>query len=463
MKYSLFISILTVLVVIVVFTGCSDFYTYEPIRIEMLSLENGDILKKNDDVYFKIIVDEGESSPQALTIDLKNRSGRVMASNTLSSPEINTEIVLNDLINDALDIAHGEYSLAFTISSKEEIIAQAEWVFFYVDESFQINGVWSYPWLLQPKDKALLIADLKTTSSLDPYIRWSQDGVVIAKGLLSNGLDQILWETPPREGVYSITVEFFPFAPAGNLDYSFNSKTTMSAELYVSSPVKNTNATIKTDNIFYTLFDMYLYSKAHPATISRSLSQTPIMKPKIVLNGDIIGFKLDGKSGFVCDKLIIPTKNNGIQSFNITLGITPQAVQISKTIFYLYSENGTFSLRCFFDADQNIVVLLTADGVTSTFASGIGTLTIGERYVIDFSLVFKADILKAVWKLNGQQVSAIQNNFFIKKISNSGTSIVGGNNGFTGIIDMLDVVVIEDNDVGSLAPESKPMIAKRLK
>jgi hypothetical protein len=280
---------------------------------------------------------------------------------------------------------------------------------------------------------------------------------------LSDGLDQILWETPPREGVYSITVEFFPFAPAGTLDYDFNSKTTMSAELYVSSPTQNTTADIKSDNIFYTLFDMYLYSKAHPASVGPSFSQTQIMKPKIVLNSDIIGFQLDGKSGFVCNNLIIPTKNNSIQSFNITLGITPQAVQTSKTIFYLYSEDGTFSLRCFFDAEQSIVVLLTADGVTHTFASGISMLTIGERYVIDFSLVFKADILKAVWQLDGEQVTAIQNNFSIKKITNSGTSIVGGNNGFKGIIDMLDVVVIEDNDVGSLAPVNKPMIAKRLK
>ena len=339
MKYSLF-SILIILIVIGVYLGCSDFYSYEPIRIDMLSLENGDTLKNNDDVYFKIVVDEGENSPQTLIIDLIDSDGKIMASDTLNSPEINTEIVLNDLINNTLDLAYGEYSLVFTIRSEQEIIAQDEWVFFYVDESYKINGVWSYPWLLEPKDKALLIADLKIPSSLDPYIRWSQDGVIIAKGLLSDGLDQILWETPPKEGVYSIRVEFFPFAPTRVLDYDFSSKTTMTAEVYVSSSPKNTAEKNKDKNVFYTLFDMYLQSTEFSDDISSSLSQTQVTKPKIVLNKDIIGFQLDGKSGFVCNNLIIPTKNNTIQSFNILLGITPQGVQALKTIFYLHSGNG---------------------------------------------------------------------------------------------------------------------------
>jgi len=462
MKYTL-LTILIILITISMYTACGDFYAYEPIRIEMLSLENGDILKKNDDVYFKLIVDDQESSPKLLTIDLINSNGRIMASNTLNSPEINTEIVLNDLINDSLDLAYGEYSLAFTVSSEHEILTQNEWVFFYVDESFRINGVWSYPWLLEPKDKALLIADVKTSSLLNPYIRWSQDGVVIARGLLSDGLDQILWETPPKEGVYSITVEFFPFAPTKASDYIFSSKTAMSAELYVSSPVKKTAENNKNKNVFYTLFDMYLHSKEHSYGTSLSLSQTQIMKPKIVLNGDIIGFQLDGKNGFVFNNLIIPIKNNKIQSFNVSLGVTPQAVQTSKTIFYLYSENGSFSLRCFFNAEQNLTVIMTADGVTHTFASGISNLTAGERYVIDFFLIFEADTLKAVWKLNGIPVSVIQSNFSVKKITNSGFSILGGNNGFIGIIDMLDVIVLEDNEVGSLAPANNPMLAKRLK
>jgi hypothetical protein len=462
MKYSLF-TIIIILAILVLYTGCSDLYSYEPIRIEMLSLEDGDTLKKNDDVYFKIVVDEGETGPQKLIIDLIDSDGMIMASNTLNSPEINTEIILNDLINESLDLSYGEYSLAFTISSEKEIIFKEEWVFFYVGESYSINGIWSYPWLLEPKDKALLIADVKTSPSLNPYIRWSQDGVVIAKGLLSKGFDQILWETPPKEGVYSIRVEYFPFAPSGFLDYDFYSKTAMTAELYVSSSLKNTTANNKKQNIVYTLFDMYLQSKEQLYSSNSSFAQTQISKPKIVLNNDIIGFQLDGKSGFVCDKVIVPIKDKRIQSFNISLGITPQASLNQKTIFYIYTDNGSFSLRCFFNDKQNLIATMTVDDVIHTFASGIDSLMMGERYVLDFSLVFEADVLKAVWKLNGKQVTAIQNSFTAQQINSSGFSILGGNNSFIGIIDMLDVAVLNGSDIGLLDPANRQMLARRLK
>ena len=126
------ISTLIILMAITVFIGCSDFYTYEPVRIELLSLENGDTLKKNDDVYFKIIVDDTDTKPQSLIIDLKNSKGQVMASNTLQSPEINTELVLNDLINKNIDLPYGEYSLVFRLSTGQEVLAQNECIFFYV-------------------------------------------------------------------------------------------------------------------------------------------------------------------------------------------------------------------------------------------------------------------------------------------------------------------------------------------
>jgi hypothetical protein len=359
-------------------------------------------------------------------------------------------------------LPYGEYSLVFSLSSGQEVLTKNECVFFYNDEDYQINGVWSYPWLIEPKDKALLIADLKTTDMLNPYIRWSQNDVVIAKGLLHDGLDQILWETPPKEGVYSIRVEFFPFAPPKGKDFEFASKTVMSAELYVSAPAKNAGQE-KKKNLFYNLFDIYLHSKENAGTGNSSLAQTQLKKPKIVLNSDIIGFQLDGIRGFICDDFIIPVKNNLLQSFNISLGIMPQGEQKSKTVFYIYSGNGAFSLRYFFNEKQVPTVVMTVDGVTHTFVSEIRGLTVGQRYIIDFSLILNDDTLKAVWRMDGKRMSSTENAYAVKKINNAGFTIIGGNNGFTGVIDTLDVTLLEDNDIASLTASKGPMLAKRLK
>jgi len=459
----LLVSLLILPMIMALCVSCGDFYMYEPVRIELLSLENGDTLKQDDDVYFKIIVDDLESTPQALNIALKNNLGQVMASNTMQSPEINTELVLNDLINSNLQLPYGEYTLVFSLTSGEEILAQTECIFFYVAEDCRINGVWSYPWVIEPKDKALLIADLKTNDTLNPYIRWSQNDVVIAKGLLHDGFDQILWETPSKEGVYSITVEFFPFGPPKGRDFKFTSKTVMSAELYVSAPAKNATQESNKRNLFYSLFDIYLHSKEKEDTPNSPPAQTRLKKPKIVLNSDIIGFQFDGVRGFMCDDFIIPIKNNLLQSFNVSLGIMPREEQKSKTVFYLYSENGAFTMHYFFDENQVPTVVMTIDGVTHTLVSEIGPLDDGRRYVIDFSLILTDDTLKAVWKVDGKQVAATENAYAAKWINNSGVSIIGGSNGFTGIIDTLDVTLLEDNDIASLTASSGPMLAKRLR
>jgi hypothetical protein len=462
MKISLALKLILFLIITILFS-CGDFYSYEPVRIEMLSFANGDTLKKNDDVYFNIIVDDQETHPQALTIDLIGSNGQVMASNTMLSPEVNKEIVLSDLINSELNLPYGEYNLAFTLKSDKEIIYQKQWVFFYVNEEYKIKGVWSYPWVIEPNDKALLIADLKTSPSLNPYIRWSQNNVVFAKGLLSDGLDQILWETPAKEGVYSITVEYFPFAPSRSNDFNFNSKTAMTAELYVSSPQKDADSPKKDRNIYYNLFDIYLHAKDQLHKLRPSLSQTPIKNPKIILKEDMIGFQLDGRTGFICDEMIIPLKNNQLKSYNISLGFTPQAEQTSRTLFYLYSENGSFSLHYLFNETQSPMVIMTVNGFSISFFSGIRDLRVGERYVIDFAMIVSGDILKTVWKLNGTTTSTIQNAFSFKNITGTGVSILGGNNSCIGVIDMLDIVLLEENEISSLTAPGEPLLAKRLK
>jgi hypothetical protein len=120
-------------------------------------------------------------------------------------------------------------------------------------------------------------------------------------------------------------------------------------------------------------------------------------------------------------------------------------------------------MRYFFNEKQVPTVTMTIEGVTHTFVSEIGPLTDGTRYVIDFSLVINNGTLKAVWRLDGKQVSAAENAYSAGRINNSGVSIIGGANGFTGIIDTLDVTLLEDNDIALLTASNGPMLAKRLK
>ena len=80
----------------------------------------------------------------------------------------------------------------------------------------------------------MLKAELEIPSGLDPYLRWSWKGKVLARGTLSKGFGQILWVAPSDQGVYTITLELFPSSPPEDSDYTFLSSLMLSTDIFVT-------------------------------------------------------------------------------------------------------------------------------------------------------------------------------------------------------------------------------------
>jgi hypothetical protein len=59
------------------------------------------------------------------------------------------------------------------------------------------------------------------------WLRWSQGGRVFAEGTLANGFDRVVWQTPLKEGAYTIRLDFYPGPPSGH-SYDISSPWTQS-------------------------------------------------------------------------------------------------------------------------------------------------------------------------------------------------------------------------------------------
>ena len=223
-----------ILLISILLGSCSDMSMFTPsvkesVGVRVLSIAEGDFLGKGDSIDFIIQTEDQSSTPELLEIELLAQSGLSVWNTSISSPltDEELELVLPDLET-------GKYTILFTVHGEETVVEEKQLEFFYTAGTYDILGVSSYPPTIMAGHETVIQADLLFPPGANPYIRWSRDDTILAKGSLSEGLQSITWMAPEEEGVYSIRVELFPVPPPTGTDFSFSSSLALTAQLYVS-------------------------------------------------------------------------------------------------------------------------------------------------------------------------------------------------------------------------------------
>ncbi len=121
------------------------------------------------------------------------------------------------------DLPPGSYSLDFRVLGTRGGLSESSMTFYYLkDVLFSAGSLRSYPPgegpaatapLFPPSVRLLLEMPVEAGPELDPYIRWTFKGKIIAEGKLSDGARFLLWETPKAEGFHEVRAEVFPYRP----------------------------------------------------------------------------------------------------------------------------------------------------------------------------------------------------------------------------------------------------------
>ncbi len=440
------------LILLSLIISCSGYFfgpgDEELYSLEILSLSNGSTLQKGEPVFFSINTPENNEPPSHLDINLYSSDGEKIAGLSMDNDEIAADEPNLKLEN--LNLETGLYEIEFILYGPDTVLVERRLLFFYIEGVYAIQGVEASLPVIFPGAKVLLIANVEAPENSDPYIRWKQNQVVLANGSLKDGLDRIYWSAPEEEGIYSLTVELFPVLPPSDTDYDFISSTLMDMELYVSSSAKSDNDLAPQESYFSllhlngTLADTGMFIPNNEKGRIDAEEQG-ILEP-VAREGNL-GYRIANSSGFLIPRFILPVEDGRLQPFSLSLGLILESLNENARLIRIVSEvsgENDFSLELYLDEENGEfapAALMNLHSLEIQIPSGISHLDTGKRYLLTLSLVPAVDAqsFELVWHLDGIEYKRLPFDIPLDGFSTDGTTRIGGEGGFNGILDELGV------------------------
>lgn len=464
MKKTLFFLIATSVIILI--SSCSDTSLLSPtnstgVSVDIQSVKDGDFLKPGNSVTFKVLYPPSEEQADgtvSLSISLENLETGEVNNKTVESPLFNEPMEL-----DLGELESGQYRLTIDVLRDGATISESSTTFFYVSGNYKVTDIQSFPPVIFPEAEVHLEALLDIPEGSDPYLRWTRDGSLIAKGSLSEGLNSITIDAPKKPGVYSIKVELFPYKPVEGEDFNFASPVYLTSEMYVS---QREHETSYYSRIFFTSEPVDYGSAAKLSGTSSPASDTAnsggeegdaatvseggggitkIGNPLPPEEGRQTGYTLEKGSGFKLNYGIIPVSGGKYQPFTITFDLSGVRQEKNASLVTVYendpdSQSSKSIIRVFFGEDGTpSVSLLGSDMKIMTLISGIGMIPEGDNFKLSLSFLPEDSYYRIIWFVDGEQKAA--GNITGQAYEPTGQlySVIGGDDGFSGTIHEIKV------------------------
>lgn len=340
-------------------------------------------------------------------------------------------------------LASGQYRLDLVLYSGGEVVQKKTVSIFVAPDGWKIDGIRSFPPVITSASTVMLKAELEVPADANPYLRWTWKGKVIRKGMLSAGLGQILWDVPGEGGVYTITLELFPSAPAAGTDFSFTSSMSLSTDIVVSSQAR-VRGRLGPATSFLTLLPLQ-GSLADTGYGARKLGKTAaqaVGSPELVSMDNVFGYRLDGSSGIRVPWLAIPSDGAGaLRPFTVSVGASFDDPNAAGSIVNASSADGSFSLVIDMGHPASAPeARLTAAGAPPLVVPWGGPpIAAKQRVLLSFSVAPVASGLLTQWFLDGVQVSSLVVRAAVTGVRPDGSITIGGDQGFAGVVDEFGV------------------------
>jgi hypothetical protein len=339
-------------------------------------------------------------------------------------------------------LAPGQYRLELVLYSGGEVVQKKSVAIFVAQDGWKIDGIRSFPPVITSASTVMLKAELEIPSDANPYLRWSWKGKVIQKGMLSAGLGQILWDVPGEGGVYTITLELFPSAPAAGTDFAFTSSMSLSTDIIVSGQAR-IRGRLGPASDFLSLLRLQ-GSLADSGAGAKKLGRTtaiPVGSPELVSLENVFGYRLDGSTGIRIPWLALPLDGGSLRPFTISMGVSFDDPANAQSIVTAVSQDGSFSLVIGMNPQASApeARITSAGSSTVVVPWGGPPISAKERVLISFSAAPIASGLSTQWFLDGVQVSSLVVRAPGGGVRQDGSVTIGGEQGFAGVVDEFGV------------------------
>lgn len=404
----------------------------EEITIE--SIQTGSFLSAEKTIPLSLSYDKDRVVLKKLTINLLAQDGTLIGTQILDA----AELLKSELPEIKLpDIDSGRYMIKYQGYDEEGEIAVEHVVeFFYVKGTYSVTNITSFPPTITPGTEALLSGNFEHPAGSDPYVRWSMDGTLLKKGLLSHGYDKLHWDAPAVEGVYSVKLEIFPFAPPTGGSFEFQSEEYMEAEIFVKEQQASSSTDFEDEN-FYSMLHFQGSMEDTGAGPDKGEIE-PIGNPEVDVRGNVFGYYCDGSSGFAVEELLLPFEETFFGPFTLSMKLYLDKQPKNRVLFLTTDSVESFSFRLSTD-ESGMVTAVVDDGEETIISRSDITLLSETAYQIGLSLFPDGNDVVFIWYSNGNQIKTEKFDLPAFPVTSEGFSRIGGEDGFVGVIDEFSV------------------------
>lgn len=445
----------SVILLVLALAACSDTEFFLPdeepeVAVAIATLDDGAVLSaQSRTIPVAVEQEDEEARLESMEIELYDADGDLRSTASLTEEEL-AEPALPDI--ELPDLETGLYTLSMTAFRDGTVAAVRELAFFYVNGSYEIVGVSSFPPEILPESSVLFRADVDVPEGADPFLRWSMEGEVLAEGLVSEGSDTMHWSAPATVGVYTVTAQLFPVAPLGDVSFTFDSSIRMDADIFVSSTISPGHFDLAPESSYYSLYHLW-------GTLSDSgvrpgkENAVPIGKPVLAVDGELFGYRLDGETGLRVDDVILPRRDGMIGPFSVTTVVQLDEPQQDASLVRVSTAAEDLSFRMGWNNLGDLVARLRIHANTLELAVPQPSVPVGVpvELVLSF-LPLSEDKAELRWFLDGRQVAQERFELQSDPVGVEGVSVIGGTDGFVGIVDEVGVYAFAEDGQPSADP-----------
>ena len=354
-------------------------------------------------------------------------------------------------------LTDGYYAFFFSFSDSQGKEAGSVSASFFVSSAqLKVNSLGSYPAVIYPGGESLLYTDITAPEGFDSDVVWTCNGVEIYRTRLKNMAPAVKWRAPADKTAVEMTVGVYPCDPPAGQTFSFPPPVSLSSTIFISVSQPVESGDFRPDSEYDLLFhfrgEMNDYS---PYAKGRKISVKG--NPQLAFDSNVFGYSFgDGAAVEVAvdDESVLGYEGSAFvpATVDFRLNLKSQASgrifsvrdSADKTVFSLSKNAGRLQLT----AELSSVPLTQSLNLTDYVLTDLTRLS--------FS-VFQDTVGKQfsfVWGLDGYSVSRTVFGYDALRRTAGKTLTIGGDNGYTGVIDELGIFRIGDRVSDSLFAEA---------
>lgn len=339
------------------------------------------------------------------------------------------------------DLKPGIYLVRIDFFEKNAQVFEKNLNIFVLSSPPSVDSIQVCPASVSPGTSALVQAKVGYPADSRPYLVWRFGSDIIGSGLLSEGLDQFLWKSPLKEGVYGLKLSVYPFPPAGDLPFAFDSQVTRSAKIVVAVQAADTTDPFQESDDFYSLlhfsgnFDDSGYREAARKLLFAGLPRASVM-------GVNFGYQFDAERSLAFSEYLLPVKEGRLGAFSV-MGRFTVSKKAAGDLFRSESSEPGFSLSLGLDESGQYVLSLSDRNQKIVSSSGI--IADGRVHDLIVSLTPYENGYRAQWFLDYKAQTLDELAISFKNLPSSGRAFLGGQGAVQAVIDEFGIYASTDS------------------